>query len=663
MKRILGCITMALMLGLGLSVRAAVTGQWDFNNSNYTATVGLDLVPQGIAVTDTAFGTTTSLGVPDIGGQVAQVMRFPQMPTLADGYQMFPNAPANGSTADVNQYTLILDILFPSASTGYRALFQTSAGNGNDADWFVNGSDGLGISGQYRGNLTPDTWHRIALVVDLEQTDATKKYLNYIDGAFVGYCDLGGSGNPGGRWSVYDQANGSPSWILSDEDGETGLGYINSIQFRDEVLSASDIFALGGPSAAGIPTSIPVMTNITVTVTPTNQDNVVGMTGNHFTASAVGSGTLSYQWYQNGAAVPGQTTPTLRLTNLQASDAGSYTIVVGNGLQSATSSPPAVLTVKPAPLAFVTGQWDFNSGNLSATVGQDLQYFDTTVEGDTFFATTTSLGISDIAGQPANVMFCYPISSIGVTNYGGYIMAHGMGPNGGGTNVNQYTVILDLLYPSIDVGLYRALWQTTPENTNDADAFINPSDGVGISQQYDGTLTFDEWHRVVLAFDLTKREFGKYIDGTNVLTGPVGTSPFGPNDAQYLSASTDPEAGGGVDLRWSLRQRALLLADDEDAAGSLGEVAPVYVSSVQVRNARMTDADIAALGTPTASKIPQIPVALQARRSGTSVVIDWNGTALESKQTLTGTWSEVTGAAHPYVIASPTGAQFFRARQ
>jgi hypothetical protein len=427
MKKIFASITITLILGLGISVHATVTGQWDFNSSNLVATIGTDLQAQGIAVTDTAFGTTTALGVPDMGGVVAQVMKFPAMPTSADGYQMFPGAEANGRTGDVNQYTLIMDILYPGSSTGFRALFQTSAGNGNDGDWFVNGGNGIGISGSYHGKLTPDTWHRIALVVDLEQTDATKKYLNYIDGAFVGNSGLGADGAPGGRFSVYPASSGNPSWILSDNDGETAPGYVNSIQFHDVALSAADIFALGGPSAAGIPSTIPVLTNLVVTVTPTNQDNVVGMTGNHFSAAAVGSGTLSYQWYRNGVTVLGQTTSVLRLTDVQLTNAGSYTVVVGNGLQSATSSPPAVLTVNPGPPAFVTGQWDFNQGDLRATVGQPLQYFDSTVQADTSFGTMTSLGISDIAGQPANVMMCNP-STIGVTNWCGFIMPHGMSP-------------------------------------------------------------------------------------------------------------------------------------------------------------------------------------------------------------------------------------------
>jgi hypothetical protein len=251
MKRTLFCFTITLILGLGVPARAAVTGQWEFNG-DFSAATGAALVPQGIAVSQSVFGTTTALGVPDIGGVAAQVMRFPLMPTSADGYQMFPGAAANGSTADVNQYSLVMDILFPSSSTGYRSLFQTSAGNSNDGDWFVNGDNGIGISGNYNGNLTPDTWHRIALVVDLEQTDATKKYLNYIDGAFVGYSDLGTEGDPGGRFSVWPASSGNPSWLFSDNDGETGLGYVNSVQFDDFALTAAEVAFLGGPSAGGI---------------------------------------------------------------------------------------------------------------------------------------------------------------------------------------------------------------------------------------------------------------------------------------------------------------------------------------------------------------------------------------------------------------------------
>ena len=252
MKRTLLCITITLILGLGVPAGAAVTGQWEFNG-DFSASTGTALSPQGIAVSGSVFGTTTTFSLPTIGGQVAQVMMFPMMPASADGYQMFPGAAANGSTTDVNRSSLVMDILFPaSSSSGYRSLFQTSAGNSNDGDWFVNGSNGIGISSMYNGDLTADTWHRVALVVDLEQTDATKKYLNYIDGAFVGYSDLGTEGAPGGRFAVWPASSGNPSWIFSDNDGETALGYVNSVQFNDFALSADQVAFLGGPSAAGI---------------------------------------------------------------------------------------------------------------------------------------------------------------------------------------------------------------------------------------------------------------------------------------------------------------------------------------------------------------------------------------------------------------------------
>ncbi len=631
MKKNITRLAIMLSLAMGGAAHATVTGQWDFNSSNLTATVGTDLADFGI--TPTTFTTAT------IGGSNAIVMNFPAA-DATQGYSMTHGIAPNGGGSFVNQFTLIMDINYPAASSGvFRGLWQTSAANANDADLFVNGANGIGIEGAYGGAVLPDTWHRVAFVFDLALPSNRLK--KYIDGALVGTQNLGAGVD--GRYALDPTA-----LLFTDEDGETAAGFVNSIQIHDVSLTDTDIFALGGATAAGIPASIPVFTNLTVTVTPTNQTDAVGMTADYFSASVLGSGTYTYQWYRNGEVAPDQTNSSLHLANLQLTDAANYTVVVNNGIQSVTSSPPSVLTVTLPPAAFVTGQWDFNQGDLAASCGQPLQYFDAAVQTDTSFGTTTALGISDIAGQPANVMFLASFGS------GGYIVPHGIAPNGGGTNVNQYTVILDLLYPSGSSGTFRSLWQTDPSNTTDGAAFFNPGDGLGISSQYHGLLTADTWHRVVLTFDLTQREFGKYIDGTNVLSASLGAAPFGVHTAQYLSTSLDVGVGGGVDLRWSLGATALLFADDD------GDAQPVYVSSVQVRNGRMTDASIAAMGTPTANKIPGC---IHANRSGGSVIIAWTGNVLESAPSPTGPWSEVTGAAHPYTVTTPTGNQFFRVRQ
>ena len=106
--------------------------------------------------------------------------------------------------------------------------------------------------------------------------------------------------------------------------------------------------------------------------------------------------------------------------------------------------------------ATVTGQWDFNSGTLAATVGTDLAYRGDTA-GSTLFSTVT------IGGLSAKVM---QFPAISPTQ--GYVMTHGIAPNGGGSYVNQYTLIMDIMFPAASTGTWRSLLQTSTANSNDA---------------------------------------------------------------------------------------------------------------------------------------------------------------------------------------------------
>jgi len=238
--------------------------------------------------------------------------------------------------------------------------------------------------------------------------------------------------------------------------------------------------------------------------------------------------------------------------------------------------------------AKITGQWNFENGDLSASIGNALTYRGDTAN-KTRFGTTTSFGIADINGEPTHVM-CFPAT----TPTEGFILSHGAEANGGGVMANQYTIIMDVLFPSSSTG-YRSFWQTDTGSTSDGDLFVNGGNGIGISGIYNGSLTPDVWHRVAFTFDLTKRELGKFIDGTNVLTAPVGAAPLGMNNMQYLDSTT-----GVVDGRWALGPEVLLFADDDNETG-LG-----YVSSIQFHNRTLAPSEIAALGSPNAAKIPII---------------------------------------------------------
>lgn len=239
---------------------AAIIGQWDFNSGTLAATVGGAPLAYGDGAggatqTGTQFGTTTALGVPDIGGTAANVMKFPAA-TLPGGYSMPINAGANGGGTLVNQWTLIMDVLFPAESNSkWRGLVDTDAGAINaDSEWFVNTGNGIGI-GSYAGVIQPNTWHRIALVVD--QSEGVNRLRTYIDGNEVGVITPGNNSNNAGvdgRWAL---SPGNIATLFTDNDGETATGFVNSIQLHNEPLSRAQMAALGGATAAGLPTTLP----------------------------------------------------------------------------------------------------------------------------------------------------------------------------------------------------------------------------------------------------------------------------------------------------------------------------------------------------------------------------------------------------------------------
>jgi hypothetical protein len=66
--------------------------------------------------------------------------------------------------------------------------------------------------------------------------------------------------------------------------------------------------------------------------------------------SAVGSGTLGYQWFKDGATVAGATNATLDFPTVQISDGGLYSVVV-NSLWGSTTNVPAQLVVNAANIA------------------------------------------------------------------------------------------------------------------------------------------------------------------------------------------------------------------------------------------------------------------------------------------------------------------------
>ncbi|MHB8524377.1 MAG: immunoglobulin domain-containing protein, partial [Limisphaerales bacterium] len=101
----------------------------------------------------------------------------------------------------------------------------------------------------------------------------------------------------------------------------------------------------------------------TIAVGPASQTVVQG-TNVTLTVTASGTSPLIYQWYVNSSPVAGATNATLTLNNVQASQAGSYTVAVTNVAGSATSGA-AVLTVNVPPS--ITTQPHSQTASLGAS--------------------------------------------------------------------------------------------------------------------------------------------------------------------------------------------------------------------------------------------------------------------------------------------------------
>ena len=252
--------------------------------------------------------------------------------------------------------------------------------------------------------------------------------------------------------------------------------------------------------------------------------------------------------------------------------------------------PPPPINIPPeVPSGEAITQWDFTDGDLQASRGSGgLQYSDGpdgATARETEFGTTSDFGIEAIGGEEARVMK-FPKA---VANSMGYIVTHGAVPNAGGSYVNEYTLVFDMLIPasSFDDDGWLSLLNTNASNVNDGDFFINlGSSGIGISGDYSGRIQQDSWHRIALvcAEENGSITLRKYIDGENV-------------GEQNL---------GAVDGRWAVYSRNdanpffYTLTDDN------GDASTAYLSSFLFTDGAMSNAEIAALGPADADGILEV---------------------------------------------------------
>jgi hypothetical protein len=284
----------------------------------------------------------------------------------------------------------------------------------------------------------------------------------------------------------------------------------------------------------------------------------------------------------------------------------------------------------------VIGQWDFNSANLAApTTGAPLQFIG---------GLTGAFETNQINGRPAGVM---NLPAPADENQK-LLATFNHVPNGGGTNLNQYTILMDVMWPSESDATWRTIFNTSTNNGDDGEIFVNPDNQIGIFNNYALNLPANDWHRLALVYDLSNptNHLTRYLDGNITNAAP-----------QLLEES-------GLDSRFSLRGGLLFFSDND------GETARVYVNSIQLRSGAMTAEEVAALGGPSSGGLGQGPdpvgeTQLSIVRTGNNVVISLNpprNAQLQKKVTLNDpVWQPVgqpSSTSFTVPIAEPTS--FFR---
>lgn len=124
-----------------------------------------------------------------------------------------------------------------------------------------------------------------------------------------------------------------------------------------------------------------------------------------FFVTAVGTTPFSYQWRINGTSLPGATSSSLIITNVQASNAGAYSVLITNSV-GLTLSVDAVLRITPAPSSIIRSNTFTAGSDFIYDDRRDILYATFIGSGDVYrflVASNASLPPISIGGSFANL--------------------------------------------------------------------------------------------------------------------------------------------------------------------------------------------------------------------------------------------------------------------
>lgn len=227
----------------------------------------------------------------------------------------------------------------------------------------LSGNQVIALNGGYRANNNPLTAVTVAPITltptPVAPSITTQPANRSVTSGQNATFSAAASGVPAPTLKWQRSTDSGATWTNVDDGSgfagtTTGTLTVNAVTLamsghRFRVVATATGFAAVNSDAA----TLTVAQAPVISQQPAAQSALAGGSAT-FTVVASGSGTITYKWYFTSTVagstpqlIPGATTSTLTLTNVQAANQGDYVVVLNNGVGGDVTSNAASLTLVP----------------------------------------------------------------------------------------------------------------------------------------------------------------------------------------------------------------------------------------------------------------------------------------------------------------------------
>ncbi|MBI5766902.1 MAG: immunoglobulin domain-containing protein [Verrucomicrobia bacterium] len=247
----------------------------------------------------------------------------------------------NAQTADAGSYSVVITNALGTATSSAVAFTVTTSTGGGSGGGGGGGAGGGGGGGAIGGGGISGGGGTAATAPTI--TTAPANVLVVPGGSATLSVVAAGTAPLAYQWlkngAAIAGATGASLALGNIQNADAGAYAVAVTNAAGSVVSAAAVLAVSAPPAA--PPEPPAIAAQSSGMTVSEGGNA------SFAVSATGTAPLTYQWRRNGEVLAGATGPTLALTGVRATEAGSYRAVVTNRVGS-VSSAAMMLTVTPA---------------------------------------------------------------------------------------------------------------------------------------------------------------------------------------------------------------------------------------------------------------------------------------------------------------------------